>query len=87
MYVQVTINYLLGNIRKDYGSTVGVVDLGGGSVQMAYAISEEDAKNSPKHVEREDVYVKNLNLLGKLYHLYVHRYGNMHIFQMWQTNK
>lgn len=68
---------MLGNIGKDYGRTVGVVDLGGGSVQMAYAISDENAKNSPQHVEGEDVYVKDLNLLGTLYHLYVHRYANI----------
>ena len=79
--MQVTINYLLGNIRKDYGRTVGVVDLGGGSVQMAYAISDEDARNSPEPVEGEDVYVKKLNLLGNVYQLYVHRYVYMHLLE------
>jgi hypothetical protein len=40
---------------------------------MAYAISNEHAKNAPEPVEGEDVYVKDLTLLGKAYHLYVHR--------------
>ena len=68
--LQLTINYLLRNLGKKYSNTVGVVDLGGGSVQMAYAISETDAANAP---EGEESYVKQMNVMGTKYFLYVHR--------------
>lgn len=77
LVLQVTINYLLGRLGKKYSNTVGVVDLGGGSVQMAYAISEEEAATAPKLSGGEDSYVKEMTLMGTKYFLYVHRFPSI----------
>lgn len=63
-----------------------MVDLGGGSVQMAYAISESDAAKAPTFKNGEDTYVKTLFLKGVKYYLYVHRFGisiSSEFFHVW----
>jgi len=67
-YAWLTINYLLGKLGAAKDDTVAVVDLGGGSVQMAYAMAEAQAKKAP------DGYIQTLSGGGKTYHVYMHRY-------------
>jgi apyrase len=42
-----TMNYLLGNLERGLASTVATVDLGGGSVQLAYAAAPEHVETAP----------------------------------------
>lgn len=73
-YQWITVNYLLGNLKKPFEQTVGVVDLGGGSVQMSYAVSEAASERAPKHLDGRTSYIVKLQLLGQGFHLYVYSY-------------
>lgn len=73
-YQWVTTNYLRGSLGKTLDETVAIVDLGGGSVQMAYAISDEDYSKAPKAGHDELMSVQQVKLLNMSYNLYVHSY-------------
>lgn len=51
-----------------------MVDLGGGSVQIAYAISDESAANAPPGVDA--AYVVDKVVVGAKYHVYTHSFLN-----------
>ena len=64
----VTHNYLLGRMGGGFDSTVATIDLGGGSVQLAYALSPAAAQAAPEG------YVREMRGGGATYGVYVHSY-------------
>ena len=65
----------MGTAGKKYSETVGTIDLGGGSVQMTYAVSKEVALKASKLSNGKETYIQEKNLLGTTYHLYAYRYA------------
>ena len=66
-FAWLTLNYLLGFLGKSEDDTIAAIDLGGGSVQQAYALTAAEAKTAPQG------YVSELAGGGRRYHVYVHR--------------
>lgn len=68
-FAWLTLNYLLGNLGLHHSHTVAAIDLGGGSVQEAFAMSAKEAAAAP----RPD-YVTKLRGGGLEYSVYVYSY-------------
>lgn len=68
-FAWLTLNYLLGHLGQSEEKTVAAIDLGGGSVQQAFAISAQDATKAPPG------YVTQLSGGGRTYNVYVHRWA------------
>lgn len=66
-YAWLTLNYLLGKLDKGPADTVAAIDLGGGSVQEAFALPTDAATAAPAG------YITQLKAGGTAYNVYVHR--------------
>lgn len=67
-FAWLTLNYLLGKLGHGPAATVAAIDLGGGSVQEAFAMTSEEAKSAPSK------YLTKLKAGPHEYHVYVHSY-------------
>ncbi|GFR43374.1 hypothetical protein Agub_g4446 [Astrephomene gubernaculifera] len=67
-FAWLTLNYLLGKLSGSASDTVAAIDMGGGSIQEAFALEAADAKTAPKD------YVTVLHGAGKTFNVYVHSY-------------
>jgi len=68
VFMWVSTNYYLGNIGKPTEATASVIDLGGGSVQRAFAISGP----VPDAVSEDSI--RTISAAGQTYNVYVHSY-------------
>jgi apyrase len=67
-YAWLTLNYLLGRLNGGPDGTVAAIDLGGGSVQEAFALTDAAADAAPAG------YVSQLHAGGRVWRVYVHSY-------------
>ncbi|QDZ19941.1 apyrase [Chloropicon primus] len=70
VFMWVTSNYYLGNIGKPAEMTASVIDLGGGSVQRAFALAE----GQPTPDTLADDSLRTITAGGQAYKVYVHSY-------------
>jgi len=69
LYLWTTINFLLDKLHRDLNETVAVVDMGGGSTQVALVpLEQATIQNAPV----EDI--QSLHLLGQPAKFYIHSY-------------
>lgn len=68
-FAWLTLNYLLGHLSGSEQDTVASIDLGGGSVQEAFAMTPAEAKAVPN----KD-YLTELKSGGKTFYVYVYSY-------------
>lgn len=68
MFAWVTINYLRGSLGKNWRSTAVMLDLGGGSTQIAMDVGV--SKGSVARTED----TKEITLLGSTHRLYLHSF-------------
>lgn len=66
-FAWLTLNYLLGKLDNGPSETVAAIDLGGGSVQEAFALPSTEATAAPAG------YITQLKAGGTTYNVYVHR--------------
>lgn len=67
-FAWLTLNYLLGKLDKGPDETVAAIDLGGGSVQEAFALTGAQATAAPAG------YITPLKAGGTTFNVYVHRW-------------
>jgi len=72
VYAWVTVNYLLGRLGKDSAETVGIMDLGGGSTQIAFAVDTTTLSAEERSVVTPKLH--RMSFSGRSYTLYAHSY-------------
>ncbi|RUR08499.1 multidrug DMT transporter permease [Legionella sp. km772] len=66
LYDWLSVNYHLGNFESPTNKSIGVMDMGGASVQIVFPIAETPTINDKSQIQ--------VNLYGRHYNLYVHSF-------------